>query len=390
MIRIIKNKLQVKKILFSKKDLIKTLLFAFSVLFINCVNASQLSISQADFGEYDNKKVHLFTLENANGMQVKIMNYGATVTSIILPDAYGNKSNVAAGFDTFSGYFSEEYKNNAPYFGGVIGRYASFIKNSEFVLEDKQYKLANNLAPHHLHGGIKGFDKRLWQVTNVDKSNTKVSLSLSLLSGDGEESYPGNVKTTVIYALNNKNELSINYLAETDKSTPLSLTNHTYFNLNGFKSNILDHEIQIHSEHFLTPDKTNVPDGKLTQVKGRATDFNYMKPLRVAFKVLPNGFEHFYIFKNKQAALLKVAQVNEPTSGRRMEVYSTEPGMLFYTGRYTSNKLKREDGTQFGQFKAFCFETSKYPNGPNIKNSPRSILNAGERYNETTMFKFSW
>lgn len=385
-----KNKWKIKSTLLAKSGLIKTIFMMFCISFINSANANELTISQLDFGEYNKEKVHLFTLENANGMQVKIMNYGATVTSIILPDAQGNKSNIAAGFDTFSGYFSEEYKKNAPYFGGIIGRYASFIKNSEFVLEGKQYQLANNLAPHHLHGGVKGFDKQLWQITKVDKNETEVSVSFSLFSGDGDESYPGNVNITVIYALTNENELSINYLAETDKSTPLSLTNHTYFNLNGFKRDILDHEIQIHSEYFLTPDETSVPDGKLTAVKGTAADFNYMKPLRVAFQELPTGFEHFYIFNNEQAKLLKIAQVNDPASGRSMEVYSTEPGTLLYTGRYTSNELKREDGTQYGQFKAFCFETSKYPNGPNIKNSPRSILKAGEQYNETTTFKFSW
>lgn len=363
-------------------------------VFTSIAYAGELAIEQSYFGEYDKEKVHLFTLKNANGMQVKIMNYGATITSIILPDAHGNKSNIAAGFDTFSGYFSEEYKKNAPYFGGIIGRYASFIKNSEFVLNDKKYQLANNLDPHHLHGGINGFDKRLWKIADVSKKEKEVSVSLFLFSTDGEESYPGNVKTTVIYTLTNENELSINYLAETDKSTPLSLTNHTYFNLNGFKSDILDHQIQIHSEYFLTPDETSIPDGKLTKVKGSAADFNYMKPLRVAFKELPMGFEHFYVFNNQSAnektKLMKVAHVNEPASGRSMDVFSTEPGTLLYTGRYTSNELQREDGTQYGQFKAFCLETSKYPNGPNIKNSPRSILKAGEQYDETTTFKFSW
>ena len=208
-------------------------------------------------------------------------------------------------------------------------------------------------------------------------------------SADGEESYPGNVEVSVEYVLTNNNELKINYQGTTDKRTPLSLTNHTYFNLNGFKSDALDHNVQLLSNAYLTPDDVGMHDGKLTKVNG-ATDFNQLKPLRSAFKALPQGFEHFYVFDNTDKSLDKIAYVEEPTSGRSMEVFTTEPSTLFYTGRYTSDKLAREDGTQFGQFRAFCIETSKYPNGPNIPNSPRTILNPGELYSETTVYKFSW
>lgn len=371
-----------------KKGLYSALLFT-TIATSAQVTATVLDITSSQFGTFEQQPVQLFTLSNNNGMTIKVTNYGATVTSILMPDAKGNVSNIVAGFDTFSGYFSEEYIKNSPFFGGIIGRYTSFIKNSEFTLDGKVYKLANNANPHHIHGGKKGFDKRLWQVVKQQKNEKMVSLTLSLMSPDGEEAYPGNVEVSVEYVLTNNNELKINYQGKTDKRTPLSLTNHTYFNLSGFKDDALGHNVQLLSKAYLTPDDVGMHDGKLTQVHG-ATDFNQLKPLRSAFKELPQGFEHFYVFDNKDQSLDKIAYIEEPKSGRSMEVFTTEPSTLFYTGRYTSDKLQREDGTRFGKFRAFCIETSKYPNGPNIPNSPRTILNPGELYAETTVYKFSW
>ncbi|RME95934.1 MAG: galactose mutarotase, partial [Verrucomicrobia bacterium] len=185
-------------------------------------------------------------------------------------------------------------------------------------------------------------------------------------------------------------ELRIRYLSRTDKPTPLSLTNHTYFNLNGFKDRILDHVVQLLSDRYLVPDETNVPVGEEAAVAGTACDFNQHKRLGEAFKELPLGFEHYYVFRKPDGELAKVAEITEPTSGRKLEVLTTEPGGLFYTGRYTSDELRREDGTQFGKFRGFCLETSKYPNGPNIAGSPRSILLPGETREDVTVFKLSW
>lgn len=365
---------------------ISTALIADAVL----LDIDRLSIRAAPFGKVGENVVKLYTLENAAGMQVSITNYGATVSSIIMPDAKGNLANIAAGFDTLEGYFSEEYKANSPYFGGIIGRYASAIEDSQFSLNGKDYTLADNMAPHHLHGGKLGFDRLIWQHVSSKKRADAVSLTLNLVSKDGDEGYPGTLNLYVQYTLTNNNELRIHYMASSDKDTPLSLTNHTYFNLTGYKENILSHELSLKSQGYLVPSDSGVTHGVVKSVKGESTDFNKAKTFGELFKDMPMGLEHFYIFDNPKAALQKVAKIVEPKSGRTLEILTTEPGTLVYTGRYTSDKLKREDGTQYGQFRGFCIETSKYPNGPNIKGSPRSILKAGEAYDETTVFKFSW
>ncbi|MBB3207538.1 aldose 1-epimerase [Rhodopirellula rubra] len=349
-----------------------------------------MQISQSPFGEFDGQPVELYTLENNNGVVVKITTYGGTITSIVTPDKDGNTSDIVCGFDTLEGYFADEYKTNSPYFGCLVGRYAARIKNGRFTVDGQQHQVATNDGPNHLHGGVRGFDKRIWSVEGTSEDNDSVSLTLSLDSVDGEESFPGNLKVVVQYRLTNDNEIQIQYHAETDKATPVSLTNHTYFNLNGFKDKVLDHVLQLDSDRYLVPDETNVPVGEEADVAGTAADFTRPKRIGDAFNELPLGFEHFYAFNKPVGTLAKVAEVHEPTTGRKLEVMSTEPGTLFYTGRYTSDNLKRESGDQFGQFRAFCIETSKYPNGPNIEGAPKSVLHPGEKYDETTVYKISW
>ncbi|TWT80804.1 Aldose 1-epimerase precursor [Planctomycetes bacterium CA13] len=349
-----------------------------------------MKLSRQPFGEVDGQSVDRFTLENDNRMIVKITTYGGTVTSIVSPDKDGNQSDIVCGFDTLEGYFGDEYKANSPYFGCLVGRYAARIKDGKFTVDGTQHQVATNDGPNHLHGGIKGFDKRVWDVVSVAEDKDSVALTLSLESADGDESFPGNLKVVVEYRLTSDNELKIHYQAETDKTTPISLTNHTYFNLNGFKDNVLDHVLQLHSDRILVPDETNVPVGEEESVMGTVADFNEPKRIGDAFDELPLGFEHFYAFNKPVGSLGKVAEVSEPITGRRLEVLSTEPGTLLYTGRYTSDKLHRESGDQFGQFRAFCIETSKYPNGPNIEGAPKSVLQPGETYDETTIYKLSW
>lgn len=351
---------------------------------------AEISIVQTKFGTYKGADVTQYQMQNSQGMQLKIMNYGATLTSLKIPDKTGNIDQISTGFNQFKSYFSDEYNDNNPYFGGVVGRYASFLKNGRFSREDQTYQLSKNAGEHHLHGGQQGLDKRMWQLKKFYKTQDAAILQLRIYSPEGQEGYPGNLSVVVEYQLTQSNEIRVRYLATTDKTTPLSLTHHAYFNLNGFTDKVLDHQVQINSSAYLQPNAENIVDGTLAKVKGTAADFNQPTMLKDAFKTLKSGFEHYYVFDNPKGYLKPVATISHQNSGRSLQVLTTEPGALLYTGRYTSDKLAREDGTQYGQYKAFCFETSKYPNGPNIKNSPRTYLTPGEIYDETTVFRFAW
>jgi aldose 1-epimerase len=315
----------------------------------------------------------------------KITNYGGIVTSLVVPDSLGGTADIVCGFDTLDGYFSDAYKGNSPYFGCIVGRYAARIKDGKFSVDGVDYQVATNDGPNHLHGGIKGFDKCVWGAeVLVD------GLKLTLNSPDGDEGYPGNLDVTVVYSLTNDNELAIDYSATTDKATPLSLTNHTYFNLGGFQDKIRGHKAMIASDKILIVDETNVQVGEEFPVAGSVWDYNQSKPLGDVFPEKEMGFETYYAFSKPVGSFGKVAEFSDEASGRKLEVSSSEPGMLLYTGFYTSDELKRESGAQFGQFKAFCCETSKYPNGPNIEGSPDSVLTPGSKYESKTVFKLSW
>ena len=348
-----------------------------------------MKITAVPFGQVDGRPVDLFALENDQGVTVKITNYGGVVTSIVVPDRAGNRQDIACGFNSLDGYFSEVYKANSPYSGCIVGRYAARIKDGVFTVDGRRYQVATNDGPNHLHGGIIGFDKQVWGAAHSQQDDA-CALRLGLVSPNGQEGYPGTVCVVVEYRLTQSNELQIHYTAETDRTTPLSLTNHTYFNLNGFKDQVLDHTVQISSDRDLVPGETNVPSGEERSVSGTACDFRTPIRLGDAFEQLPNGFEHYYVFAASDGSVNRVAEFAEASTGRTLEVFTSEPGMLFYTGYYTSDDLAREDGTRFGQFRAFCCETSKYPNGPNIPGSPRSMLQAGQQYDETTVFKFGW
>lgn len=344
-----------------------------------------MSISKTAFGTVDGVAVDLYTLENAGGMVAKITNYGGILTSLVCPDSQGGRADIVCGFDTLDGYFSDEYKANSPYFGSIVGRYAARIKDARFSVDGIEYQVAANGGTNHIHGGVKGFDKCVWNA-EVDGD----SLKLSLTSPDGDEGYPGTVDVTVVYSLTDDNELAIDYSATTDKATPLSLTNHTYFNLGGFQDKILDTEAQIVSDKLLTVDETNVQLGEEFAVAGTVWDYNAPKPLSAVFEEKAMGFETYYILSKPVGTFDKVAQFKDASSGRTLEVLTSEPSMLMYTGCYTSDELKRESGAQFGPFRAFCCETSRYPNGPNIPGSPDSILKAGKTYRSKTVFRFGW
>ncbi|UMB61753.1 galactose mutarotase [Lutibacter sp. A80] len=345
-----------------------------------------MSINKSKFGSYQNEKIYLFSLKNKNGIECKITNYGATITSIIVPNSKGEIENIACGFDALESYFGKDYIENSPYFGSTIGRYCSQIKNAKFSLNGKEFQLNTNCGDNNLHGGSIGFDKRIWKVEIVSNNNLK----MSLVSKDLEEGFPGNVEVSVLFSLTDENELSIEYTATPDQDTPLSLTNHTYFNLDAFSDTVENHLVQVHTSKKQEIDETGAGTGKILSIEGKADDLREGKKIGTVHKAMGDGFEHFYVFENTNFDLIEVAKISSEKSGRSLTVSSTEPCMLLYTGKYTSDNLKRENGEQYGKYRGFCCETHRYQNGPNIPNSPKSITKAGEEFKSSTIFKFEW
>lgn len=341
------------------------------------------------FGKHNNQDVHLYTLENDNGMVVKIMDFGATITSVTIPDSDGNPVSIACGFDTFDEYFSDVYKANAPYFGCTVGRYCSQIKDAKFSLNGKDYQLAANCGDNNLHGGAIGFDKKIWNVNTFDLGG-KAGLEFSLLSKDMEEGFPGNVGVVLTIELSDKNEIIFNYYAKPDQDTPFSMTNHSYFNLSGFKQSVEDFEVSVLTNKRLAGDDTGACTGEIIDVTDSADDLREGRIIKDFHEANGDGFEHFYIFDNEKEKLQKVAEVKDNASKRSLEVFSTEPCMLFYTAKYMSDELQRSANEKYGKYRAFACETHRWPNGPNIANSPKSIIKAGEEFKSTTIFKISY
>ncbi len=347
-----------------------------------------MELKKSKFGSFQGQDIDLYTLRNAHGMVVKIMNYGATITDITLPVGSTGYLSVACGFDTFEGYFADDYKNNAPYFGCTVGRYCGQIKNAQFTLDGKTYQLAKMVGENNLHGGLVGFDKKVWSAQAIENKDS-VGVAFQVKSEDMEEGFPGNVNVVVQFTLNNNNELKVEYKATPDKKTPLTLTNHTYFNLSGFKSGILKHKATVYTSKMQECDATGAATGKILDVTGTGNDLQKGKLIGKAHEEKGGGFESFYLTESN-FKLKKVAEIEDTESGRKLEVSTTEPAMLLYTGIYTSDALKRENGDRYGQFRGFCCETQRYQNGPNIEGSPKTYTEAGEEFSSTTVFKFSW
>lgn len=342
---------------------------------------TKAGITKTDWGEVDGKKVYLFTLTNAKGTEVKISNYGGTVTSFVTADKAGGKSGIIIGFDSLNNYLQKP-----PYFGALIGRYGNRIGNAKFTLEGKEYKLAANDGKNALHGGLKGFDKVVWDATVVNDSLP--SLTLNYISKDGEEGYPGNLKVTVKYTLTEDNELKIEYNAETDKATPVNLTNHTYFNLSGDVSNtILNHTLMIDADNYTPVDSTLIPTGEIKAVKGTPFDFTSPKKIGRDIDSVKGGYDHNWVLNKKDASLQKVAVLSDSASGRSLEVYTTEPGLQFYTGNFLNGKFINRDGKSIKQHTALCMETQHFPDSPNKPNFPSTILKPGEKYHSETVYK---
>ena len=340
------------------------------------------------FGEVEGHKVNAYTLENDHGMKVTVLDYGATVQSILIPKK-DEEMEIVCGFDGMDSYFSKEYTENSPYFGGTVGRYTSQIKNSEFILGGKKYSLVQNCGNNNLHGGAVGFDKQFWK---ADFKNNKegAAVQMSLKSEHMQEGFPGNVYVQVTFSLNNENTLAIDYVAQSDHDTPFSITNHTYFNLNGFEENVEEHKVQIFSDKRLEWDASGAANGTILELAGTAEDLRTPKSIGEVHQAMQDGFEHYYLFDEGISPLKQVAEIRSEKTGLSIGVSTTEPGILFYTGKYTSDALQRESGLQYGKYRGFCCETHRWPNGPNLPNSPKSILKANENFTSTTTFKFSW
>jgi aldose 1-epimerase len=342
-----------------------------------------MRISQQKFGETkDGKEVHLFTFENLEGVKVSITNYGGIITSILMPDQFGVYDNIVLGFKSFEDYVSESYLSSCPYFGAICGRFAGRIKDGRFSINGDNYQLVQNDGPNHLHGGLHGFDKKLWDF-EIFEEPQKAGVKLSYLSQDGEENFPGNLKVTVIYSLNTNNELHISYSATSDKATPVNLTNHTYFNLSGGKAKVLDHELQLESEFYSEIDEMTIPVGTCKSVAGTPLDFRRAEPIRKGITELAVGYDHNFIINGEVGAMRKAAILSERKSGRQVEVFTTQPGLEVYSGYY----LPELNG-KYGRYGGIALETQHFPDSPNHPGFPDTILKPGEVFNEHTLFKF--
>lgn len=332
----------------------------------------------------DGRDVSLFTLSNNHNTTVKIITYGGIITSTLTPDKYGKIDDVVLGFKTCDAYLGAH-----PHFGALIGRYGNRIAKGKFVLNGKEYRLAVNDGSNHLHGGLVGFDKVIWDAAEF-QNETEVGVELTYLSKDGEEGYPGNLNTKVKYSLNNRNELGISYEATTDQPTIVNLTNHTYFNLAGEGSgNILDHEIIINAQRYTVVSDDLIPTGELKPVKGTAMDFSTPQRIGARISQVAGGYDHNYVLEKTGKELSLAAKVYEPKTSRILEVFTTEPGVQFYTGNFLDGTLAGKAGKPYGKQAGFCLETQHFPDSPNQPGFPSTVLNPGELYRQVTIYKLS-
>lgn len=351
----------------------------------------KMNIGKEQYGmTRDSKSVDIYTLTNNNGMEVRITNYGGIIQSLTAPNIDGKYEDVVLGYDEL-----ESYIKATPYFGAIVGRYGNRIADGKFNLDGVGYKLAQNDGNNHLHGGIKGFDKVVWEAT-TNKRNGAVSLKLDYLSVDSDEGYPGNLKVTVIYTLTNDNGLKIEYQAMTDKKTYINLTNHSYFNLTAdFNNKILDHELWLNADRYIPIDSTAIPLGNVNAVSG--TPFDFTTPKKIGENIMDDnqqlkngiGYDHCLVFEDYDGEVKLQATVYDERSGRLMEVYTDQPAVQFYVGNYL-------DGTNIGkgnlayQYRTgFCLETEHYPDSPNQPEFPTTLLEPGQVYSTITIYRFT-
>lgn len=346
--------------------------------------ATPKSLDEISWGKDGDKEVKLFTLTNKNGMEVKITNFGAIITSIVVPDRNGKMENVVLGFENLEGYQGEH-----PYFGSLVGRYGNRIALGKFSLDGNTYSLAVNNGVNHLHGGIKGFNKQAFHIDTTYSTPDSSVISLSYLSADMEEGYPGNLTLKVNYVLTNNNEIKIEYEAETDKPTVLNVTNHSYFNLTAGKENILNHEIVIMADSITPTDETLIPTGILSPVAGTPFDFTAAHKIGERIDQVTGGYDINYKLRNKTGQYVQAAEVYEPVSGRVLQAFTTEPGVQFYTGNFLEGNLTGSNGIVYQKHYGLCLEAQHFPDSPNQPQFPSVVLNPGEKYRQLTVYKFS-
>ena len=350
----------------------------------------QPTISSEPFGIIDGKLVTLYTLRNAAGMEAKITNYGGILVSLLVPDRDGKFDDIVLGYDSLA-----EYVRDSPYFGAIIGRFGNRIARGKFSLEGKEYTLAVNSVPHHLHGGVRGFDKVVWNAkTSVTHGNAFVELTY--ISIDNEEGYPGSLRVTVRYNLTLKNQLTILYEATTDKPTVLNLTNHSYFNLAGAgNGDILGHRLMVHANTYTPVDSELIPTGELAGVEG--TPFDFRKPTAIGTRLHDDnmqlryggGYDHNFVLDRAGDGLERAATVEDPASGRVMEVKTNEPGLQFYSGNFLDGHNIGKGGKPYQYRFGFCLETQHFPDSPNESKFPSTVLRPGQTYRTTTSYGFS-
>ena len=348
-------------------------------------------VQQKPFGTHDGRPITLYTLTNTNGVEVDTMNYGGIILSICVPDRKGQFADIVLGHESLDGYIP-----NPPYFGAIVGRYANRIANGTFALDGKTYTLPKNDGPNTLHGGVdKTFNKVVW---DGEPMKGKAGVAYTYLSKDGDDGFPGNLKVKVSYTLTNDNELVIDYEATTDKATPINVSQHSYFNLAGEgTSDILNHEVMINADRFTPVDKNLIPTGELRPVKG--TPFDFTTSTRVGARiddnyeqlVLGHGYDHNWVINrnSKDSGLVLAAHVYEPTSGRVLEVSTTQPGVQFYTGNFLDGTITGKHGHVYKRRYGLCLETQHFPDSPNHPDFPTTILRPDERFHQQTVFKFS-
>ncbi|MDZ7316842.1 MAG: galactose mutarotase [candidate division KSB1 bacterium] len=372
------------------KVIARPALIAAVILSLSCSEQyMSISVQREPFGTANGKPVELFTLTNQSGMKVQITNYGGTIVSLWVPDKNGVLGDVVLGHDNLEGYLKA-----SPYFGSTIGRYGNRIAQGRFTLDGVEYRLAQNNGANHLHGGVRGFDKQIWEA-KARRGKNKAAIELSRVSPDGEEGYPGELYARVTFTLTDDNALQIDYLAKTNKPTVCNLTNHSYFNLrDGGASTILDHLLQIDADYYLPVDAGLIPVGKPAPVEG--TPFDFRTPTRIGERIdqqdeqLANGggYDHNWVLNGENGVLRRVATLSDTVSGRVMEIYTTEPGLQFYSGNFLDGTIKGKNGVVYAHRSGLCLETQHFPDSPNRPDFPSVVLRPGQVYRSTTIYKF--
>lgn len=343
-----------------------------------------MKVRQELFGQLpDGRPVHKFIIPSKNGMEVHILTWGGTISTIMVPDKKGASVDVALGFDSLDGYLVKH-----PFFGAMVGRYANRIGGASFTLDGTEYPLAANNNGNHLHGGAIGFDKILWRGISFESSSQR-GVILRHKSPDGDEGYPGSLSVAITCTVTDSNELELKYHGECDAATPVNLTNHSYFNFTGGRENILGHLISINSDSITEVNDTLIPTGKLIPVEDTPFDFREQQEIGSRINDVPGGYDHNYCLHDEGEALHHAASVHEPDSGITMDVETTKPGMQFYTGNFLDGSLIGKGGRPCEKHGGFCLETQFYPDSPNQDAFPDSILRPGEEYRHTTLYRFS-